>query len=133
MVLAGAAMTEQHRGMFRDAGAALAVLAIYVLTLLAPLHQAADLQRDLGKLGYETTSLWSLCTGLGPAGESDRPSVAKCPAMGVAKQDMLAVLPSTLAVELRTADTVLYGTQVEHRPLTRRYHASQPRAPPTLA
>jgi hypothetical protein len=126
MVLAGAAMTEQHRGMFRDAGAALAVLAIYVLTLLAPLHQAADLQRDLG-------SLWSLCTGLGPAGESDRPSVAKCPAMGVAKQDMLAVLPSTLAVELRTADTVLYGTQVEHRPLTRRYHASQPRAPPTLA
>lgn len=125
-------MTTQHRGMFRDAGAALAVLAIYILTLLAPLHQAADLQRDLGKLGYETTSLWSLCVASGHEGEPDRPAAAKCPATGVAKQDMLAVLPSTLSADQSIADGVLYGEQVEHRTFARRYHATQPRAPPAL-
>ena len=125
-------MTTQHRSMFRDAGAALAVLAIYVLTLLAPLHQAADLQRDLGKLGYETPSLWSICTAFGPEGEPDSPSVAKCPATGVGKQDMLAVLPSALAVDLPTADSAFYGDQVEQRPVAQHHHASQPRAPPAL-
>ena len=44
-------MPIRSRHIAREMGTALAVLAVYVLVLLAPLHQAAGLQRDLSQLG----------------------------------------------------------------------------------
>lgn len=81
------------RAMGREIGTALAVLALYLLTLLAPMHQARAGQLAFEQLGYGTTvSSWELCTPEGVRGEGGDSSVAKCPAAGIAKYDL--VLPS---------------------------------------
>ncbi|GGA49454.1 hypothetical protein [Pelagibacterium lentulum] len=51
------------RRLGRDAAAAAAVLAIYLLTLLVPIHQTQALQDHFETLGYENLSGWSLCIG----------------------------------------------------------------------
>lgn len=88
---------HQSRSIAREIGTAFAVLAIYLLTILAPMHQARASQLDFAALGYQTEqSGWVLCN---PAntGEQDRDVlVAKCPAAGIGKNDVLA--PSTLAL-----------------------------------
>lgn len=89
--------------MSREIGTALAVLAIYLLTLLAPLHQARASQLVLAELGYTTaTTGWVLCTPAGATGEDGDISIAKCPAAGIGKHDLilpsLNVLPAGLNV-----------------------------------
>lgn len=53
-------MPFRIRTILREAATAVAVLALYVLVLLAPLHQAAGLQRDLNALGYTSLDTWSI-------------------------------------------------------------------------
>ena len=92
-----------RRTKSREIGTALAVLAIYLLTLLAPLHQARASQLAFEELGYTTTTTgWVLCTPAGATGEDGDISIAKCPATGIGKQDLalpsLDVLPAGLDV-----------------------------------
>ena len=82
------------RSMTREIGTALAVLAIYLLTVLAPLHQARASQLALEDLGYTTLAGgWVLCTTDGIKGQDTDASVAKCPATGIGKQDL--AVPTT--------------------------------------
>jgi len=123
-------MRTQNEGMFREAGTVLAVLAIYVLTLLAPLHQSADLQRDLGKLGYQTTAQWLLCAAFDQDREPDSPVAVKCPATGVGKKD-LALPPPVLHVHAVTmTEEVAYGAPLDRFHNAWHDYPTQPRAPP---
>jgi hypothetical protein len=91
---------EPRRTMAREAGTALAVLAIYVLTLLAPLHHARASQLAFEELGYSTLGTgWVLCMpGQQPGSDGERIAPA-CPAVGAGKSDL--VLPPFSGLPLR--------------------------------
>lgn len=122
----------QQRTMVREIGAAFAVLAIYILTLLLPLHQAAGLQRDLSDLGYETVGAWSVCASIAQDENGDDvPAAVKCPAAGIGKQDFAAPLPGTVAIEAPVlVATVGYSDFVQPYTLGIPDHVGQARAPP---
>lgn len=85
------------RAMSREIGTALAVLAIYLLTVLAPIHQARASQLAFEELGYTTIqSGWVLCTSAGAGGQGQDITVSKCPATGVGKDELaLPLLDAT--------------------------------------
>lgn len=121
--------------MMRETGAAFAVLAIYVLTLLLPLHQAAGLQRDLNAIGYSTLDSWSVCQPLAQDedGSPVEASALKCPATGVAKHQLAAILPPVLVIAPPVTSTV---PRVPEAPVLVAWllpdHVGQSRAPPVL-
>lgn len=124
------------RILTREIGTALAVLAIYVLTLLMPLHEAAAQQRDLNALGYSTVVTWSVCTQLAQD-ENGAPSEAaalSCPAVGVAKHQLAMAMPPVLDLAPAiTVEPVVYPTLTSpllHLPPD---HFGQSRAPPASA
>ncbi len=126
-------MQTTGRIMAREMGTAFAVLAIYVLTLLLPLHQAAGLQRDLNAIGYSTLTTWSVCQPLAQDEDGDPREAAAlaCPATGVAKHQLAAVLPPVLHIAppdttepLRLAEIVAPGQPILPD------HIGQSRAPP---
>ncbi len=122
-----------RRGMMREAGAAFAVLAVYLLTLLLPLHQAAGLQRDLASLGYETIGAWSICAPLA-AEESETPTAVKCPAAGIAKHEFSAPLPAAIALGAPpTIVVVVYEHARSTAGPSRPAFFGQSRAPPATA
>lgn len=100
-------MTTGRQRTFREIGAPLAVFAAYVLVLLWPLHTSAALQRDLGKAGYETVSLWTICgddgTDRSPDGNGKN---LKCPAAGSSSIKFDATPPALLPVR-QTAGIVV--------------------------
>lgn len=121
--------------MLREAGTAFAVLAMYILTLLLPLHQAASMQRDLSDLGYETIGAWSVCASTAHDENGDGvPAAVKCPAAGIGKQNFAAPLPGTVAIE-----APVLGASVRYGDLAQPYapgipdHVGQARAPPERA
>lgn len=81
----------------REIGTAFAVLAIYLLTILAPLHEARASQLAFEKLGYSTLDTgWVLCAPQDTQGDNGDVLVSKCPATGIGKHDLaLPVLPAT--------------------------------------
>ena len=82
---------HQRRNIGREIGTALAVLAIYLLTVLAPLHHARASQLAFEELGYSTLQTgWVLCASAeGSDRDSDNP-VSKCPVSGVGKPAAVA-------------------------------------------
>jgi len=89
-----------RRSMAREIGTALAVLAIYLLTVLAPLHHARASQLDFEKLGYETIATgWALCTAADSDRDSDTSLVTKCPAAGIGKKDVIEPDLAVLSLE----------------------------------
>lgn len=129
-------MQTNGQRLMRETGTAFAVLAIYVLTLLLPLHQAAGLQRDLNALGFSTLEAWSVCQPMAQDEDGDPISAAAltCPATGVAKQQLDAVLPPALAIEPpMTSDAVRFAeAAILHEPVLPD-HIGQSRAPPVTA
>jgi hypothetical protein len=121
------------RSIGREIGTALAVLAIYLLTVLAPMHHARAGQLAFGELGYATVETsWVLCTPTGLAGEDSDALVAKCPATGVGKTDITLPVPDAVPV---THHIALVAPQHTARPtsLPRATAPSGgPRAPPAL-
>ena len=114
------------RSIGREIGTAFAVLAIYLLTVLAPMHHARAGQLAFEQIGYATIEAsWVLC-------DSDV-LVAKCPATGVGKTDLalpaLTALPVTHEVALAVA-SVIPAPAFLPRIIA---PASGPRAPPVLA
>lgn len=89
-----------RRNMTREIGTALAVLAIYLLTVLAPLHQARASQLAFEELGYSTLgSGWTLCTPAGAVGQDPDAPIVKCPATGVGKNEIVPPSLAMLAVD----------------------------------
>lgn len=116
-----------------EIGTALAVLAIYLLTLLAPLHQARASQLAFQELGYATTATgWVLCTANGTSGDSDI-SIAKCPAAGIGKTEVvlptLAVLPARLEPAAQAFADPSATARFVPQPIA---PPSGPRGPPVL-
>ena len=127
-------MPIRMRHIARELGAAFAVLALYMLVLLAPLHQSAGLQRDLALLGYESSLSWSVCTSVAdPTGNPETPLAAKCPVAGVAKFE-LAVLPppDKLAAPALVSVPVRYSALENLKAQAQPHAPGQPRAPPSL-
>lgn len=129
-------MQSRMRQIAGEVGAAIAVLALYMLVLLAPLHQSAGLQRELARLGFESGVSWSVCTSVADVdGDKDQtPTAAKCPLTGVGKSQFTAVLPPAAQPPLvRSADPVRYEASGEANLLRRMEHPGQPRGPPQTA
>lgn len=77
------------RTVWKDAGAAVAVFSIYMLTLLVPLHQAAASQSGFAELGYETIGAWPICAAISEAdAEENAPFAVSCPVAGLAKSQL---------------------------------------------
>jgi hypothetical protein len=127
-------MPFRSRDMAREMAAALAVMAIYILVLLAPLHQAAGLQRDLAGLGYATLDGWSICSSVAPQNEDGKPPVVvKCVAAGIGKNELAAIEPAVLDAGLvRTAATVRYAPAHLLPENNSTWHSGQARAPPLV-
>jgi hypothetical protein len=127
-------MPIRTRQIAREFGAAFAVLAIYMLVLLAPLHQMSGLQRELAQLGYESTSTWSVCLSVSDRTGDETPLAAKCPLAGVGKFE-LAALPVASAdfAPERDAVAAFYAEGTSVALDIFREHPGQPRAPPALA
>lgn len=88
------------RSIGREIGTAFAVLAVYLLTVLAPLHHARASQLAFEELGYAASEAsWVLCTPAGVESEDRDALVAKCPATGVGKAEF--VLPRLDAMPVR--------------------------------
>jgi len=125
-------MPFRSRGIVRELGTAFAVIAIYLLVLLAPLHQAAGLQRDLADLGFQSQASWSVCSALAQDEDGNRqPGQVRCAVAGIAKNDVLPVSPVALALDiLRASDPVVYAAGTTPLPRAIAAHIGQPRAPP---
>jgi len=123
-----------QRSISREIGTAFAVLAIYLLTILAPLHHARATQLDFQALGYETTQTgWVLCSSSETRKDTDKSLVAKCPASGIGKQDLAEPTPAAIHIG-QLATLVLHDTAPAiavtlQAPLNR---AAAPRAPPAF-
>ena len=119
----------------REISRAVAVLAVYVLVLLAPLHQGAGLQHDLAKLGYSAPFTWSICAAALPGDGGDSSSVGiTCPIAGIGKQDIVATEPGSVELDgiLRTAVGVSYPDSPAPPRSTVARHVGQARAPPGI-
>ena len=126
-------MRTARHGIGRDIGYAVAALAMYLLTLLLPLHQAAGLQRDLDRLGFAALAPISICSpGLAhPDGDPETPNALKCAASGIGKHDLAATLPPSLPLAApRAAVAVAYVLQPSVHPQRLPAHYGQARAPP---
>lgn len=130
-------MPVRMRQIGREMGAAVAVLALYMLVLLAPLHQSAGMQRQLALLGFESSQSWSVCTSLAAPGQgdSDAPTAAKCPLTGVGKTQFTALPPSPATVPPFFPRTVPlhYEADIGHAVLRRLEQPGRPRGPPVAA
>jgi hypothetical protein len=122
-------MLEQRR-IAREIGAAFAVLAIYLLVLLAPLHQAAGLQRDLAKLGYDTVGALSVCVAI--AEDDDTSAAVKCPAAGIGKAEFTGPVPVQTLVPPAVSTAAAYAAPSAALTAPLPEHVGQSRAPPAL-
>lgn len=122
---------SMRAGIVREVGTVCAVLAIYVLTLLAPIHHARASQVVFEKLGYESSEgSWVFCTPAGPTGQDRDLALAKCPATGIGKHDL--VVPDLASLHLVLAAEVSSVTPPPARlvSLPRQEAPGSPRAPP---
>ena len=107
-------MPFRSRNIARETVAAIAVMAIYILVLLAPLH-------------------WSICSSLAPQNETGKPpAVAKCAAAGIGKNEIAVLAPAVVDLGMVRAVTPVRYAQAAEVPLPAWHRSSgQPRAPPT--
>lgn len=120
------------RTIVKEIGTAFAVLALYLLTILTPLHHARASQLDFAALGYQTLETgWALCSSVTDRGEG-KSLVVKCPANGIGKQDLVEPSPAVLVFASVAPVAVAYA-QLPHRRVEARLNlAASPRAPPAL-
>lgn len=121
------------RTIGKEIGTALAVLAIYLLTMLSPMHQARASQLAFQELGYTTTATgWVLCALDGATGQDSDVSVAKCPAAAIGKTPLpapdLNMLPAGLGIAALALALPLYAPALLPLPTA---PPAGPRAPPT--
>lgn len=125
-------MSLTMRALLKEAGAAFAVLAVYVLTLLVPLHQSAATQRSFAALGYEALGDWSICTPINEAeDDGDGQAVTACPVTALGKQAMGLASAASLVIPA-IVGTVAYGPLPQVPPRIFFLEDANPRGPPTL-
>lgn len=119
----------------RQIGTALAVLALYLLTVLSPMHQARATQLAFEAAGYSTTEPgWALCSQTGTTDHDGDVNLAKCPAAGIGKP--VAVSPGLSAMVLDARTPLALAALPWRGPAMLPAAAAPPggpRGPPTLA
>ncbi|WEF24849.1 hypothetical protein [Paracoccus sp. S3-43] len=123
--------TRTGRTVGCEIGMALAVLALWMLSLFAPLHQAAGLLREMAKAGHEISGAWSICVTL--AQDQDRPDHPPpvCPAQGIGKSEIaLPPPPFALADLLPLSHDVVIPQDRAPLVAAQAWLPRQPRAPP---
>lgn len=125
---------SNRRTITREIGTAFAVLAIYLLTILAPLHHARASQLAFQELGYATIETgWVLCTPLEQSQDNPSPLV-KCPATAIGKPDLALPVSATMLLPVDRA-ALSAPPHVPHQPeqSPRPSHSLGARGPPVLA
>lgn len=127
-------MSFRH-GFARTIGAALGLFAMLVVTLLAPVHQAHAVQRDLARATGDLLSQ-VICHGDGLSDaqldpDGDARSV-KCPVCSLAKQ--VGATPSPILVGIPAVWHVAHTPTLSAKaaPTSKSERTAQPRAPPCL-
>ena len=116
------------RTIGREIGTALAVLALYLLTVLAPLHEARASQLVFEQLGYTTLQTgWVLCSSTQSSTSDHDSPVSKCPLSGVGKP--AAIAPSLHAVPLHLRGTLLSASLPLASPIVRPPNIAPPSGP----
>lgn len=125
---------QRKRNIGREIGTALAVLALYLLTILTPLHQARASQLAFNELGYATLETgWVLC-GPTDTQNNTKPGISKCPVAGVGKQAIdLPQLPGFVHPLVLAAKVVAPIRVHTLHPAAVLDPAAPPRAPPVLS
>lgn len=124
-------MTNAKHMVVREIGMALAVLSIWLLSLLAPMHQISRLIGELSEAGIVTVADWSLCVPLDLDGDGPEGPVSLCPAQGTGKSDLLAPAPATLiATAFPVFAFVAWDLTPERFWPRIQSEPGQPRAPP---
>lgn len=126
-------MSKSNQIIVREFGMALAVLAVWLLTLLAPMHLASRYTAELAAAGIIAPPNWSLCI---PAEQTEDGATlpSLCPAKSLG-QDQLWPGPDTRALPLfvATARTVTWHVVEVRDPTRNPTDIGQPRAPPLQA
>ena len=125
---------QHRRKIVREIGTAFAVLAIYLLTVLTPLHQSRASQLDFAKLGYATLDAsWALC-GAPDGADGSKTVATKCPVTGIGKHQAAPVLPVAFVFNPRRVEHVAHAAACSDcLPETAFRVAAPPRAPPVFA
>lgn len=118
----------------RELGLALAVLALWMLSLLAPLHLASGLLRERALAGFDISGAWSICVSLAQDEDGKARPPAVCPAHGIGKND---VAPPPPPVMLPAPDAASHDADFPANRVapggSRRFRPGQPRGPPFFA
>ena len=123
-----------HVSTIREVGSALAVLAVWLLVLLAPLHQTSSLMRDLAARGDGPAAVWSRRNPTASGTSDQDQATVLCPLQGIGKAGLLPGSAETAKAELLPAAHLVWD-QIRARPPNARppYALAQPRAPPAFS
>ncbi len=118
----------------RETGMALAVLALWMLSLLAPLHQTSGLLREMAKAGHDISGAWSICVTLAQDENGNDHAIPVCPAQAVGKTDLaLPPPPLVVATFVPVAHGIDFPAQSAVSHWRQNFTPGQPRAPPAQA
>lgn len=117
--------------LLRETGLAFALLAVWMLSLLAPLHQTSGVLRAFAETGHVLPGGWSICVTLAQDENGPAAPVTMCPAQAIGKADLglppapvvVAVLAASPQPAYRPDPVVWGGAPPPWTPI-------QPRAPP---
>lgn len=127
----------RHRistAILRETGLAIAMFAVWMLALLAPLHQTAGLLHAMARAGHVLPAGWSICVTLAQDEDGPQAPVPVCPAQALAKSGV-ALPPLPVAVPgpaLRAPERLAVLHPALTPPQAPRL-PGQPRAPPVRA
>ena len=117
--------------LLRETGLALAMLAVWMLALLAPLHQTSGLLRAFAETGHVLPGGWSICVTLAQDGDGPAAPVQLCPAQAIGKADLgLPPAQVVLAAVLPPAQPALWPDHIMATAAAPPWTPVQPRAPP---
>jgi hypothetical protein len=124
---------SSSRSIAKEIGTAFAVLALYLLTILTPLHHARASQLDFAAIGYQTLETgWALCSSATDRDEG-KSLVVKCPANGIGKKDLVEPAPVVIGLGSSAPVVSVHYADLPHRHIAPPLNlAASPRAPPAL-
>jgi hypothetical protein len=125
-------------GIARNIGSALALFAMLVVTLLAPVHQAHAANRDLARANGDLLAAFVICHGDGlsqadtPADADRNDIIAKCPICSLAKQVGATPMPALVSIPAVWGVSHAPTMSAAAAPTSKPERTAQPRAPPCL-
>ncbi|MGI6246541.1 MAG: hypothetical protein ACOYJQ_12325 [Pseudochelatococcus sp.] len=113
----------------REAGLVLAVLAIWLQSLLAPMHQISRTVTELRLSGHETGVGWTICTATGETDDKGRP-IYLCPGASLCGGGLLPPAAPPFSTVLRLAGKIVPAALSQLRTHRTVKGNGRPRAPP---